>query len=131
LDGKYNAPQRVESLLKQRQGISNAMTFGDRRPYLVALITVDREALRSTRPELADLAIDDPRLATALEPEIDEVNRHLARYESVRRFRLVEPDFSAEGGELTVTLKLKRRVVAERQREAIEGLYREGVRGKE
>ena len=131
MDGKYNAPQRVESLLKRRQGISNAMTFGDRRPYLVALITVDREALRSTRPELADLAIDDPRLATALEPEIDEVNRHLARYESVRRFRLVEPDFSAEGGELTVTLKLKRRVVAERQREAIEGLYREGVRGKE
>ena len=121
--GKNIAPQRVETLLKERPLISHAMLWGDRRPYVVALVTFDREALAGHRPDLVGAACSDPRLVAALQAEVDAVNAKLARFEQVRRFAVVEPDFSTAGGELTVTLKLKRRVVAERHRAAIEGLY--------
>ncbi len=122
--GKNIAPQKIETMLRQRPLISQACLVGDRRPFVAALLTVDREALAGARPELVDAAADDPRLHELLEPEVVAVNSELARFESVRRFAVVEPEFSIEGGELTATLKLKRRVVLERHATAIDGLYR-------
>lgn len=121
--GKNVAPQRIEAMLRQRPPISQACLVGDRRPFVAALLTVDRDALGALRPDLADAVPDDPRLRELLEPEVDAVNRELARFESVRRFVVVEPDFTVEGGELTVTQKLRRRVVHERHAGAIERLY--------
>ncbi len=122
--GKNVAPQRIEALLRQRAPISQACLVGDRRPFVAALLTVDRDALGAAHPDLADAEPDDPRLRALLEAEVDAVNRELARFESIRRFAVVAPDFTVEGGELTVTQKLKRRVVLQHHAGAIERLYR-------
>ncbi|MFZ5785473.1 MAG: AMP-dependent synthetase/ligase, partial [Acidobacteriota bacterium] len=121
--GKNIAPAKVENLLRQRPLISNCMVHGDRRPYLVAAITLDRAELAARRPELAAAPIVDARLREAVAAEVEAVNPHLARFEQVKRFALVEPDFTPEGGELTLTLKLKRRVILERHRSALDALY--------
>ena len=121
--GKNIAPQRLETLLRERPGISNAMVVGDRRPFVVALVTPDREAVAATHPELGDAPVDDPRIIALMASEVDAVNARLARFESIKRFAVVEPDFSVEGGELTVTLKLKRRVIADLHAPTIEELY--------
>jgi long-chain acyl-CoA synthetase len=91
---------------------------------VVALVTLDREALASSSPDLADAAVDDPRITDRVAAEIEAVNANLARFESIRRFAIVEPDFSVDGGELTVTLKLKRRVIETHHQPVIEALYR-------
>lgn len=125
--GKNIAPQKLENALRQRPLVSNAMVWGDGKPYVVALLTVDGQALAARRPDLADAAVDDPRLRDLVGAEVEEVNRSLARFEQVKAFRLVEPDFSTSGGELTVTLKLRRRVIAERHRDVIDGMYSEPI----
>ena len=122
--GKNIAPQKIEAMLRQRPLISQACLVGDRRPYVTAVLTVDREALAVAHPQLAGAAAGDPRLHELLAPEVAAVNAGLARFESVRRFAVVEPDFSVAGGELTVTLKLKRRVVLELHAAAVDDLYR-------
>ncbi len=121
--GKNIAPQRIERRLRARPGISNCMVWGDRRPYLVAVLTLDRSELAAVDPALAAAALDDPRLLAHLQDQVDEVNSGLARFERIRAFRAVEPDFTVEGGELTVTQKLKRRVVAARHATALAALY--------
>lgn len=121
--GKNIAPQKIEGLLKQCRSVSNCLVHGDRRKHLVALITPDRAALESPHGELAHASVDDPGLAALVRAEVDEVNRGLPTFEQVRYFRLVEPDFSPETGELTPTLKLKRRVIEEKHRELLDGMY--------
>ncbi|MGE5235113.1 MAG: AMP-dependent synthetase/ligase [Acidobacteriota bacterium] len=121
--GKNIAPTKIEGLLRARPLISNAMVHGDRRPYLVALLTVDRDALAQRQPHLVGVAAGDQRIHAALAPDVEEVNRDLARFEQIKRFAVVEPDFSPEGGELTLTLKLKRRVIANLHGAALEALY--------
>ncbi len=122
--GKNVAPQKLESLLRRRPLVSNCVVHGDRRRYLVALLTVDRIALEAVHPELEQARSDDPELRRLVEAEVDAVNQELARFEQVKRFSVVEPDFTPEGGELTVTLKPRRRVIEERYRELIEEMYR-------
>lgn len=121
--GKNIAPAKIENLLRQQPLISNCMVHGDRRPYLVSLITVDRAALSAHRPELAAAPVADARLREAVAAQVEAVNSRLARFEQVKRFALVEPDFTPEGGELTLTLKLKRRVILERHGRALDALY--------
>lgn len=121
--GKNIAPQRIERLLRARPGIANCMAWGDRRPYLVALLTLDREGLAAVEPALAGTAPDHPALVAHLRAQVDAVNAELARFEQVKAFRVVEPDFTVEGGELTVTQKLKRRVVAAKHAAALAALY--------
>ncbi len=121
--GKNIAPAKIENLLRQQTLVSNCMVHGDRRPYLVALITVDRAALSTHRPELATAEVTDSRLREAVAAQLEAVNSRLARFEQVKRFALVEPDFTPEGGELTLTLKLKRRVILERHRKGLDALY--------
>lgn len=124
--GKNIAPQKIENALRRRPLVSNCMVVGDRRAFLVALLTVDRAAVADGHPELADVPVGDPRLHALLAGEVEAVNADLARFEQVKRFVAVEPDFSPEGGELTLTLKLKRRVIASRHRAALDGLYETG-----
>jgi long-chain acyl-CoA synthetase len=125
--GKKIAPQKVEALLRRRPLISNAMLHGDRRPYLVALLTLDAEALAMARPELAGRPGDDAELREAVRREVAAVNGLLARFEQVKEFRIVPRDFSQEAGELTFTLKLKRRVIEDAWKELLEGMYSRGA----
>ncbi len=121
--GKNVAPQKLEAMLRDRPLISNAMVHGDRRPCLVALVTVDREALAAAAPALALAGPDDPALMARIAGEVQAVNAVLPRFEQIKAFRVVEPDFSHETGELTLTLKLRRRVIESRYQSVLDGLY--------
>ncbi|HCP46124.1 MAG TPA: long-chain fatty acid--CoA ligase [Deltaproteobacteria bacterium] len=127
--GKNVAPQRVESALRMSPYFSDAMVFGDRRPFLVALVTLDEDEL-SGLAESLDLPVDDgsqlrrdPRVRELLDGELERCNARLAHYERVRRFRVLPRSLSIEGGTLTPTLKVRRRAVFERNRPLIEGMY--------
>jgi long-chain acyl-CoA synthetase len=111
--GKNVAPQNLENALKMSRFVSQALVVGDRRPYVAALVTVDEE----------EIAKDgrDPR--TIVQEAVDAVNRDLSRPEQIKRFAILPRDFSAEEGEVTPTLKLKRRVCQEHFAREIEELY--------
>jgi long-chain acyl-CoA synthetase len=128
--GKYIAPQKIENLLKLQPHVSQAVVIGDQRKYCVALLTLDVDEvarwakernLSSEDPE--DLAIQ-PAVQQLLETEVADVNRHLASFESIKYFRILPRDFTPESGELTPSLKVKRKVVSERYRDTIEAMYR-------
>jgi long-chain acyl-CoA synthetase len=110
--GKNVAPQNLENALKTAKEISQALVIGDRRPYLTALVTLDAETDLS--PEAAR-----PRVQEI----VDEVNAGLSRYEQIKRFAILPRDFSMAEGELTPTLKLKRRVCEKHFAAEIEALY--------
>lgn len=124
--GKNIGPQELENRLKQHRLISNVLLYGDRRPFLVGLLTLDEEELRAFLGEpsraLADL-IEDPRTQAAIAGAVAEFNARVAPYETVKRYHILEEDFSVDRGELTPTLKLKRRVLSERYADLIQGLY--------
>jgi long-chain acyl-CoA synthetase len=114
--GKNIAPQNIENLLKGDPRISQAMAIGDRRPYVVALIAVAPE-VRAQKSEAELVAMVDEIVA--------QRNQELAGYERVKKFRLLPADLTQESGELTPTLKLKRKVVAEKYAALIEEMYAE------
>jgi long-chain acyl-CoA synthetase len=119
--GKNVAPQNLENDLKSSRYVSQAIVLGDRRPYVAALLTLDPEELAKWR---ADGGEDEAALVQGI---VDEVNEHRSRYEQIKRFEVLPRDFSMEEGELTPTLKLRRRVVQEHFADAIERLYAPGV----
>ncbi|MDR7503141.1 MAG: long-chain fatty acid--CoA ligase [Armatimonadota bacterium] len=126
--GSYVAPQAVENLLKRDPLVSQALVYGDRRPYPVALLTLNpEEAERIARQAgvpPAGLA-DHPLVRERLERAVQAANAELPSYAQVKRFAVVPGDFTQEGGELTPTLKVRRRVVSERYQALLEALYQE------
>jgi len=108
--GKNVAPQNLENALKTHAVISQALVVGDRRPYVAALITLSEE-------------VDPADAAPAVQRAVDEVNSELSRYEQIKRFTVLPRDFTLEAGEVTPTLKLKRRVCQEHFAAEIEELY--------
>jgi long-chain acyl-CoA synthetase len=126
--GKNVSPQNIENLLKGIPWVSQALLVGDRRPHLVALITLDEEELgkwaaeRSLGGNSADLSQRDD-VRRLVEGAVEGVNENLARFEQIRRFEILPRDFSAEENEITPTLKLKRRVVEEHFSDVVERLY--------
>ena len=113
--GKNVAPQNIENSLKSIPLISQALVVGDKRPHLVALITLDEEEVGK---------LDGREEAQALvEEAVERLNADLSHFEQVRRFAILERDFSPEENEITPTLKLKRRVVEEHFGDEIEKLY--------
>ncbi|MDX6510993.1 MAG: long-chain acyl-CoA synthetase, partial [Gaiellaceae bacterium] len=112
--GKNVAPQNLENALKTAKEISQALVVGDRRPYVAALVTLDPETTRGLSPEQARERVQNA---------VDEANRELSRFEQIKRFEILPRDFSAEEGEITPTLKLKRNVVQEHFAAEIDSLY--------
>jgi long-chain acyl-CoA synthetase len=112
--GKNIAPQNLENALKAHREISQALVVGDRRPYVAALVTLDPDTTRGLTPEDAQRRVQEI---------VDDVNRDRARVEQIKRFRILDRDFTQDEGELTPTLKLKRRVVQEHYADDIEALY--------
>jgi long-chain acyl-CoA synthetase len=115
--GKNVAPQNLENELKASRYVSQALVVGDRRPYVAALITLDEGEIAKWR---AGGGEDVEALVQAV---VDDVNIQHSRFEQIKRFVILPRDFSADEGEITPTLKLKRRVVQEHFADAIEGLY--------
>lgn len=127
--GKYVAPLMIEKRLRLGHGIAHATVCGDARPYVVALVSLDEEAMleRSDREGLgctryADLAVH-PRIREVVQAHIDEVNGGLSRHERVRAFHIVARPYTEQTGELTPTRKVKRPVVLRRHADAVDALY--------
>jgi long-chain acyl-CoA synthetase len=123
--GKYVAPAPLETRLMEDPVIERAVVIGDERPYVVALICPDWEALASvhgiTGPPEA-LAKDE-RVRSLVQARVDELNGGLGSWETIKYFELLPQDFTEERGELTPSLKVKRRVVNERYGLVIETMY--------
>jgi len=111
--GKNVAPQNLENALKASRFVSQALVVGDRRPYVAALVTLDEAEVRASGRDPQEL----------VQELVDEVNTSHARVEQIKRFAILPRDFTIEDGELTPTLKLRRRVVQEHFAEQIEALY--------
>jgi long-chain acyl-CoA synthetase len=129
-NGKYVAPQLVESLIKQCQYVSQVVVVGAGRKQPAALIVPDWEALASALPtpqaEQHTLRVAwsrSPEAVKLVQSEVAELTRPLHDYERVRRVALLPDEFSIDGGELTPTLKVKRRVIDEKYHDLIEEIY--------
>jgi long-chain acyl-CoA synthetase len=127
--GKNVAPAPIENHLKASRFVEQAVLIGDKRKFLSVLIVPDFEALGNWARE-HDLPVGDrgglladPRTRRLFEGEIDKINADLAKYEMIRAFDLLPAEFSIEGGELTPTQKIKRRVVATKYAAQIDGIY--------
>ena len=127
--GKNLTPANLENDLKQSRFISQAMMHGDRRPFPVALITLDEEEIRAWARERgksedpAALAADDD-VQALIQAELDRANAKYAQVEQIKKFTILDHDLSSEAGELTPTLKVKRTVISDRYADQLDALYR-------
>jgi long-chain acyl-CoA synthetase len=124
--GKNITPANLENGLKQNRWISQAVVVGDRRPYLVALITIDPEEAPAFAQEHG-LAVEDlpdsEEMRAEVQKAVDEVNAKVGRVEQIKKFAILPHDLSQATGELTPTLKVKRNVVNEKFAGVVEALY--------
>jgi long-chain acyl-CoA synthetase len=124
--GKNITPANIENGLKQNRWISQAVVVGDRRPYLVALITLDPDEL-PVFAEQHDLepgeVADSDAMREEVQRVVDEVNQRVGRVEQVKKFKILPEDLSQATGELTPTLKVKRNIVNEKFADEVERLY--------
>ncbi len=127
--GKNISPQNLENLLKTDPRIQEAVIIGDKRPYLTALITLTKEEVEKYTKEKGiifksyDELCTHPEIQRQAQEIIDEKNKHLAQFEKIKKFTILPQEFSVETGELTPTFKVKRKVVNEKYRDKIEGMY--------
>ncbi|HEY3066675.1 MAG TPA: long-chain fatty acid--CoA ligase [Methylomirabilota bacterium] len=128
--GMNIAPQNIENMLKADPFISQVMVYGDRRPYPVALVTVNPDELGKFAREQGILTTDaaglarHPKVMERVGRTVEEKNTQLQSYAKIKKFAVLPADFTQDGGELTPTLKVKRKVVAEKYRSVIDDLYR-------
>jgi long-chain acyl-CoA synthetase len=126
--GKNLTPANLENDLKQSRWISQAVMHGDRRPYPVALLTLDPEeiphfAKEHGLPEDIPSLAKEPKVIELIQGELDKVNERYAQVERIKKFVILDHDLSQETGELTPTLKVKRNVVNEKYADLFESLY--------
>ena len=127
--GKNIAPQPLENEMKMDKFVSSAIVYGDRKPYLTALIVPNLERLLEFAKEhhldyfdLEDLVVREP-VQKLFEQRLADINSRLAQYETIKKFVLLPYDFSIENGELTPTMKLRRKVIYEKHKQKIEDMY--------
>jgi long-chain acyl-CoA synthetase len=130
--GKNMSPANIESHLKSAGPlIGQAIAIGDRRPYNVALLTLDpdnlpgflKEARIDADPSDLESIVDNEKVLEAVQTEVDEANEHMARVEQIKKFRILPTEWEPGGDELTPTMKLKRKPIAEKYGDEIEALY--------
>jgi long-chain acyl-CoA synthetase len=126
--GKNLAPANMENDLKQSRWISQAVMFGDRKPYPVALVTLDEEevlpwARAHGLPENLTALASEPSMRELVQQELDRANAKYAQVEQVKKFTILDHDLAQETGELTPTLKVKRNVVNERYADVFAAMY--------
>jgi long-chain acyl-CoA synthetase len=126
--GKNLTPANIENELKQSRWVSQAMMYGDRRPYPVMLVTLDEEEIipwaeSQELPTDMSSLVREQKVIDMIQAELDRVNSHYAQVEQVKRFAILDHDFAQETGELTPSLKVKRAVVAEKYADTLGSLY--------
>ncbi|MDQ3572661.1 MAG: long-chain fatty acid--CoA ligase [Actinomycetota bacterium] len=127
--GKNITPANLEAEIKQHPLISQCVVAGDRRPYLVAVVTLDPEeaAKLATEKGLDPATLhSDEGVRESIQRHLDEVNKKFARVEQVKKFEILPHDFSQEGGELTPSMKVKRNVVTQKYEAEVDALYAAG-----
>jgi long-chain acyl-CoA synthetase len=127
--GKNVAPQRIERIMRTSHFISQVVAIGDKRKFISALVTLDPETLPGWAEkkeiaygDLAELA-DNPEVIKLIGGEIEERNRQLASFETVKTFRILPRDLTIETGDMTPSLKIKRKVVLKKYADLVEQLY--------
>jgi long-chain acyl-CoA synthetase len=132
--GKNVAPQKIENLIKSDPLFTQAIVIGDKRKYLTALVNISQEQAERVAKEKGieftsfnDL-IENERFQKIVEEHIQTCNQKLARYETVKKVGIIRNEFSKETGELTATLKVKRKVVQEKYKPIIDSLYEEDAK---
>jgi long-chain acyl-CoA synthetase len=121
--GKKVAPQPIENAIKARSPwIGQAVVYGDKRPYCVALLTPSEDAVRKFGE--GGKVKDQGALRAEIEKAVEALNRGLAPYETIKAFVVLPTEFSEAAGELTPSMKVKRKVVIEKYRAELEGLYK-------
>lgn len=126
--GKNVAPAVLEDRLRAHALVDQCLVVGDGQPFIGALVTIDREtfpAWAEQHGKSADVTtlLDDPDLLAAVQEAVDEANKAVSKAESIRKFTILPGEWTEEGGQLTPSLKLKRRVVMRESRDEIEALY--------
>ncbi len=131
--GKNIAPQPIENELKMDKYVSSAFVYGDRKPYLTALIVPNMERMLEFAKEqhlhyfeMEDL-VRNEHVQKLFEQRLTDINSRLAQYETIKKFELLAHDFSIEGGELTPTLKLRRKIIYEKYKHRLEDLYSDHI----
>lgn len=114
--GKNVAPAGIETLINRDPLVSQVVVLGDRKPYLVALITVNEEVV-------SQQGLSEGQIQTRIQETIDKANKELAKYEQVKNFRIIPREFSIEDGEMTPTMKLKRNVIIDHWRPQFDEMY--------
>lgn len=129
--GKNVAPQNIENLFKSDPLFTQCIVIGDKRKYLTALVNIDRQ-IAAKLAEERGIAFGDPEellqnneFLKIVDEHVAERNARLAKYETIKKYRIIPQDFSKETGELTATLKVKRKVVQEKYGPVIESMYAE------
>jgi long-chain acyl-CoA synthetase len=125
--GKNIAPKNIEAALKEAPIVGEAVVIGDRRKYLTALVTLDEDAARKLAPGAtsADQLAGASEIRSAVQHQVDEVNKSLARVEQIKKFAILTRPFAIATGELTPTMKIKRKTIAQMYQVEIEAMYTE------
>jgi long-chain acyl-CoA synthetase len=128
--GKYVAPQKVEVIFKAVcPYASQIVVHGDRRNYTTALITLDPDAIAvwAEQNDLAGASYEEltssPQVKALIDTHIDELNSRLERWETIKRFAILPEDLTVEAGDLTPSLKVKRRVVERKYMDVLDSMY--------
>lgn len=128
--GKNIAPQKIENLMKNGEVISHFLAIGDRRNYLVGLVGIEKSKFLPYLEEmnlqkdcsLLEIA-NHPRTKELIQKDIDNANLELAKFETIKKFYIVPQEFTIEGGFLTPSLKVRKKIIFERYRDQIDTLY--------
>ena len=124
--GKNVAPQKIENILKLQKNISNAMVVGDKRKFLVAIISFERENFLDelgSSLTYEEMALD-PRVYNAIDAEVVAANSELPSFESIKGFIIASNDFTVENGQLTPSLKLKKKIILKAYEKEVDALYK-------
>jgi long-chain acyl-CoA synthetase len=129
--GKNITPSNIENAIKDSRWISEAVVYGDDRQYLVALVTLDEDEAEDLAERVgvdADVSkmADDDQVRGEIEKAIEQANQKFSRIEQVKKFTILDRELSQDEGELTPTMKVKRTVVYEREKERFDALYDDG-----
>lgn len=125
--GKYIAPQKIENLLKTNPYINQVMVYGDKQKYVTALIVLNKEEVSQYASNHGIVAQNDlinhPEIKNLVSNVIEDANKNLASFETIKKFKILKHEFTIENGELTPSLKIKRKYCTEKYKDIIQSMY--------
>jgi long-chain acyl-CoA synthetase len=121
--GKYVAPQQLEFEIQRDDLVEQAVIIGEGKPYVTALIVPDWAAVTKRVAGRPEQLVDDKRVIALIEQGVEAVNKRVGNWEAIKYFTLLPRAFNEESGEITSTLKIKRKVIAQRYADQIDSMY--------